>query len=76
MMCCRVRRIIIHLTPLIIRYQTITADQYVKWIYGQSVSLPAKPILITLDDGRIDSPLACRSCIKICAPRKRQADQW
>ena len=39
-------------------YQTITADQYVKWIYRQPVSLPAKPILITFDDGRIDSPLA------------------
>jgi hypothetical protein len=24
-------------------YQAITADQYVKWIYGQPVRLPAKP---------------------------------
>lgn len=32
-------------------YRTITASQYVAWATGKSVLLPAKPILLTVDDG-------------------------
>lgn len=32
-------------------YRTITAAQYVKWATGQAVTLPAKPVLLTVDDG-------------------------
>ena len=36
-------------------YQTISLDDYAKWWHGQAVTLPAKPILITFDDGRWDA---------------------
>jgi peptidoglycan/xylan/chitin deacetylase (PgdA/CDA1 family) len=32
-------------------YRTVTTDQYVKWSAGQHVLLPAKPVLLTVDDG-------------------------
>jgi hypothetical protein len=32
-------------------YRTITAQQYVAWATGASVMLPAKPVLLTVDDG-------------------------
>jgi hypothetical protein len=32
-------------------YQTISAQQYTKWATGKSVMLPAKPVLLTVDDG-------------------------
>lgn len=32
-------------------YRTITAQQYVAWATGKSVLLPAKPVLLTVDDG-------------------------
>ena len=32
-------------------YSTITAPQYVAWATGTAVSLPAKPVLLTVDDG-------------------------
>lgn len=32
-------------------YRTITAAQYVAWAAGQSVALPQKPVLLTVDDG-------------------------
>jgi peptidoglycan/xylan/chitin deacetylase (PgdA/CDA1 family) len=32
-------------------YQTVTADEYVRWATGQPVLLPAKPVLLTVDDG-------------------------
>jgi hypothetical protein len=32
-------------------YQTISADQYVAWATGRPVMLPAKPALLTVDDG-------------------------
>ena len=32
-------------------YRTITADQYVAWASGQNPLLPAKPVLLTVDDG-------------------------
>jgi hypothetical protein len=32
-------------------YRTITAQQYVAWATGKPVMLPAKPILLTVDDG-------------------------
>ena len=39
-------------------YHSISPDQYVSWLDGKHVNLPAKPILITFDDGRYDSQLA------------------
>jgi len=32
-------------------YRTITTAQYVKWATSQDVMLPAKPVLLTVDDG-------------------------
>jgi len=32
-------------------YRTITAAQYVAWATGKNVMLPAKPVLLTVDDG-------------------------
>jgi len=32
-------------------YRTVTAAQYVAWSTGQDVKLPAKPVLLTTDDG-------------------------
>ena len=32
-------------------YQTVTARQYVSWATGGQVMLPAKPVLLTADDG-------------------------
>jgi len=39
-------------------YHSITPDQYERWVYGEDVSLPAKPILITFDDGQTSAQLA------------------
>ena len=39
-------------------YSTITPDDYVKWVAGDDVSLPDKPILITFDDGQTSTRLA------------------
>ncbi len=39
-------------------YDTITPTQYKKWVYGEEVSLPSKPILITFDDGQTSAQLA------------------
>lgn len=36
-------------------YQTISAGDYVRFARGEPVDLPAHPILITFDDGRLDS---------------------
>jgi hypothetical protein len=36
-------------------YRTITIDQYVAFRRGDPVRLPPRPILITFDDGRLDS---------------------
>lgn len=32
-------------------YRTVTSGQYVAWATGQQVMLPAKPVLLTTDDG-------------------------
>jgi hypothetical protein len=32
-------------------YRTVTSAQYVAWATGQNVMLPAKPVLLTVDDG-------------------------
>jgi peptidoglycan/xylan/chitin deacetylase (PgdA/CDA1 family) len=32
-------------------YRTVTAAQYVAWAAGQNLRLPAKPVLLTVDDG-------------------------
>jgi peptidoglycan/xylan/chitin deacetylase (PgdA/CDA1 family) len=32
-------------------YRTVTAAQYVAWATGQKTELPAKPVLLTMDDG-------------------------
>ncbi len=36
-------------------YASITADQYHGWVSGASVPLPAKPVLLTIDDGTLNS---------------------
>lgn len=36
-------------------YRTVSPKQYVAWQRGESVNLPRLPLLITFDDGRIDS---------------------
>lgn len=32
-------------------YRTVTLAQYIRWAAGQHVMLPAKPVLLTVDDG-------------------------
>lgn len=39
-------------------YRSITAEEYKQWVYGEDVSLPEKPILITFDDGQTSTQLA------------------
>jgi hypothetical protein len=39
-------------------FDTITPTQYKRWVYGEEVSLPDKPILITFDDGQTSAQLA------------------
>ncbi len=41
-------------------FASITPEQYKKWVYGEKVSLPKKPVLITFDDGRQSAQLATR----------------
>ena len=36
-------------------YASITADQYHGWVSGAPVPLPAKPVLLTIDDGTLNS---------------------
>jgi peptidoglycan/xylan/chitin deacetylase (PgdA/CDA1 family) len=36
-------------------YASISADQYHGWVSGASVPLPAKPVLLTIDDGTLNS---------------------
>jgi hypothetical protein len=36
-------------------YASITADHYHGWVSGASVPLPAKPVLLTIDDGTLNS---------------------
>lgn len=38
-------------------YQTVSPAQYVAWRRGEQVPLPRLPLLITFDDGRVDSYL-------------------
>ena len=35
-------------------YSTVSIAEYVKWWHGEAVSLPAKPILLSFDDARLD----------------------
>lgn len=35
-------------------YSSITVDQYLKWVTGQPVALPERPILLTTDDGTVN----------------------
>ena len=35
-------------------YRTVTAEQYIKWVTGKQVMLPAKPVLLTVDDGIVN----------------------
>jgi Polysaccharide deacetylase len=39
-------------------YETITPSEYVSWVRGDEISLPAKPMLITFDDGQTSAALA------------------
>lgn len=36
-------------------YRSITADQYYAWVSGRKVALPARPVLLTVDDGTLNS---------------------
>lgn len=36
-------------------YQSVTAGQYAAWAAGRKVALPAKPVLLTFDDGTVNS---------------------
>ena len=36
-------------------YQSVTATQYHAWVTGQKVALPARPVLLTVDDGTLNS---------------------
>jgi peptidoglycan/xylan/chitin deacetylase (PgdA/CDA1 family) len=36
-------------------FETITPAEYVRFLHGMKVNLPERPILITFDDGRLDS---------------------
>jgi peptidoglycan/xylan/chitin deacetylase (PgdA/CDA1 family) len=36
-------------------YQTIALDGFVRFVRGEEVSLPARPLLLTFDGGRVDS---------------------
>ena len=40
-------------------YASITADQYHGWVSGASVPLPAKPVLLTIDDGTLELLRGC-----------------
>jgi hypothetical protein len=39
-------------------YETITPAEYVSWFRGDEVALPAKPILVTFDDGQTSAAFA------------------
>jgi Polysaccharide deacetylase len=39
-------------------YETITPSDYVSWLRGEEVRLPAKPIVLTFDDGQTSAELA------------------
>jgi hypothetical protein len=39
-------------------YRSITPEQYERWLYGEDVSLPAKPIFISFDNGQNSLHLA------------------
>ena len=36
-------------------YETISMEQFVRWMRHEPVKLPERPILLTFDDGRLDS---------------------
>ena len=36
-------------------YQSVSAEQYSAWVAGRPVLLPAKPMLLTVDDGTLNS---------------------
>ena len=36
-------------------FETISAAEYVRFLHGQTAGLPERPILLTFDDGRLDS---------------------
>ena len=36
-------------------YQTVTLDTFARFVHGAKVDLPARPLLLTFDDGRADS---------------------
>jgi peptidoglycan/xylan/chitin deacetylase (PgdA/CDA1 family) len=36
-------------------YETVTLDEFVRFHAGEDVALPARPLLLTFDDGRADS---------------------
>jgi biofilm PGA synthesis lipoprotein PgaB len=36
-------------------YSTISIEQFARWMNGEQLKLPERPILLTFDDGRLDS---------------------
>lgn len=36
-------------------FRTLSIETYVRWLAGERVRLPRKPVLVTFDDGRVDS---------------------
>lgn len=46
-------------------YQTVSPAQYVAWRRGEKVTLPRLPLLITFDDGRVDSYLGSDAVLEL-----------
>jgi Polysaccharide deacetylase len=45
-------------------FHAITLDQYVKFVHGDGRGLPSKPILLTFDDGRLDTYRAANNVLR------------
>jgi peptidoglycan/xylan/chitin deacetylase (PgdA/CDA1 family) len=45
-------------------FHAITLSQYVKFVHGDYTGLPSKPILLTFDDGRLDTYRAANNVLR------------